>query len=47
MGDFVELGRAAVKEMPHGTLIVVSDCGHIPHLEKPLEFQQALMGFLR
>lgn len=46
MGDFVELGRAAVKEMPHGTLTVVSDCGHIPHLEKPREFQQALMGFL-
>jgi pimeloyl-ACP methyl ester carboxylesterase len=47
MGNFVELGRAAVKEMPHGTLVVVSDCGHIPHLEKPREFQQALIGFLR
>jgi pimeloyl-ACP methyl ester carboxylesterase len=47
MGDFVELGRAAAKEIPHGTLVVVSDCGHIPHIEKPREFQQALIGFLR
>jgi pimeloyl-ACP methyl ester carboxylesterase len=47
MGDFVALGRDATKDMPHGTLIVVSDCGHIPHLEKASEFQQALTSFLR
>jgi pimeloyl-ACP methyl ester carboxylesterase len=47
MGDFVQLGRAAVKEIPHGTLAVVPDCGHIPHIEKPRDFQQALIGFLR
>jgi pimeloyl-ACP methyl ester carboxylesterase len=47
MGNFVELGRTAVKEMPHGTLVVVPNCGHIPHIEKPQEFQQAIMGFLR
>jgi pimeloyl-ACP methyl ester carboxylesterase len=47
MGNFVELGRAAVKEIPHGTLVVVPDCGHIPHIEKPEEFKEALMGFLR
>ncbi len=47
MGNFVELGRAAVREIPHGKLVVVPDCGHIPHIEKPQEFQQALMGFLR
>jgi len=47
MGDFVALGRAAVSEIPHATLVVVSDCGHIPHLEKPREFQRALMTFLR
>jgi pimeloyl-ACP methyl ester carboxylesterase len=46
MGDFVDLGRAAAKEIPHGTLVVVPDSGHIPHLEKPREFQQALMAFL-
>lgn len=47
MGDFVELGRAAANEIPHGTLVVVPDCGHIPHIEKPQEFRQTLMGFLR
>jgi pimeloyl-ACP methyl ester carboxylesterase len=47
MGDFVALGRDAVKEIPRGGLVVVAECGHIPHLEKPREFQQALMEFLR
>jgi len=47
MGNFAEMGRAAVKEIPHGTLVVVSDCGHIPHIEKPQEFRKALMGFLQ
>jgi pimeloyl-ACP methyl ester carboxylesterase len=47
MGDFVALGRSAAIEIPHATLVVVSGCGHIPHLEKPREFQQALMAFLR
>jgi len=46
MGNFAEMGRAAVKEMPHGTLVVVPDCGHIPHMEKPQEFRKALMEFL-
>jgi pimeloyl-ACP methyl ester carboxylesterase len=46
MGNFVELGRAAAKDIPHGTLVVVPDCGHIPHIEKPHEFQQALTAFL-
>ena len=47
MGNFVELGRAAVREIPHGRLVVVPNCGHIPHLEKPQEFEQALNGFFR
>jgi len=47
MGNFVELGRAAARDIPHATLVVVPDCGHIPHLEKTLEFEQALLGFLR
>ncbi len=46
MGHIVELGRAAAKEIPHAELVVVPDCGHIPHLEKPQEFQQALLRFL-
>jgi pimeloyl-ACP methyl ester carboxylesterase len=46
MGNFVELGRAAARDIPHGTLVVVPDCGHIPHIEKPREFEQALAAFL-
>jgi pimeloyl-ACP methyl ester carboxylesterase len=46
MGNFVELGRAAAKDIPNGTFVVIPECGHIPHLEKLREFQQALMGFL-
>jgi len=46
MGNFPELARAAEKDIPHASLVVVPDCGHIPHIEKPGEFQQALMSFL-
>lgn len=46
MGDFVALGRAAAKEIPHAALVVVPDSGHIPHIERPKEFQQALLDFL-
>jgi len=46
MGNFVELWRAAAKDIPPATLVVVPDCGHIPHLEKTLKFEQALLGFL-
>lgn len=47
MGNFVELGNAAAKDIPHATLVVIPDCGHIPHIEKPLKFEQALLAFLR
>jgi pimeloyl-ACP methyl ester carboxylesterase len=46
MSNFVELGRAAAKEIPQGTLVVVPDCRHIPRIEKPREFEQALLAFL-
>jgi len=46
MGNFPELARAAAKVIPHAAVVVVPDCGHIPHLEKPGEFQRALTEFL-
>jgi pimeloyl-ACP methyl ester carboxylesterase len=46
MGRIAELARAAVKEIPHGTLVVVPRTGHIPHLERPAEFRQAVLEFL-
>jgi pimeloyl-ACP methyl ester carboxylesterase len=47
MGNFVELGRAAVKDIPHARLVVVPGSGHVPHLEKPAEFRAAVLEFLR
>jgi pimeloyl-ACP methyl ester carboxylesterase len=35
MGRFPELARQAAKDIPNGTAVVVPDCGHIPHIEKP------------
>ncbi len=29
------------------TEVIVADCGHAPHIEKPQEFQQALLPFLQ
>ncbi len=47
MGNFVELGRAAARDIPHGSLVVITGAAHIPHFEKADEFQRALLAFLR
>lgn len=47
MGNFVELGRAAARDIPHGSLVVIAGAAHIPHIEKADEFQRALLAFLR
>ena len=47
MGHFPELARQAAKDIPNGSAVVVPDCGHIPHLEKPEIFQKELLGFLK
>ena len=47
MGDFVALGRAAVRDIPHARLAIVPECGHIPHLERPATFFATLLQFLR
>jgi pimeloyl-ACP methyl ester carboxylesterase len=46
MGHIAELARAAAKEMPHGAVVVIPDCGHIPHIERPAEFKKAIFDFL-
>src|SRR5208282_2372114 len=33
MGNFVDLGRAAARDIPHGRLVVIAAAGHIPHIE--------------
>ncbi|MGD0968116.1 MAG: alpha/beta hydrolase [Candidatus Aquilonibacter sp.] len=47
MGNFPELAREAAADIPHGQFVIVSDSGHIPHLEQPEQFFAALLPFLR
>jgi pimeloyl-ACP methyl ester carboxylesterase len=46
MGHIAELAREAARDIPRGSVVVVPDCGHIPHLEYPEAFNRALLGFL-
>ncbi len=46
LGNWPVLGRDALKELPDGKLIEISDAGHVPHAEKPHEFDAALVAFL-
>jgi len=45
-GNFKQLGRAAAKAIPHATLIEFHHSGHVPHLEEPELFNNALLAFL-
>lgn len=46
LGRVAELAQKVIKEVPNGTLIVMPDTGHIPHIEQPDSFQKAVLGFL-
>jgi pimeloyl-ACP methyl ester carboxylesterase len=46
MGNFPELAQQAAKRIPKGSAIVVPNCGHIPHLEQPAVFHDAVLKFL-
>jgi len=46
MGNFPELAREAARDIPHVRVVVVPNCGHIPHLEQPEQFFAALVPFL-
>jgi pimeloyl-ACP methyl ester carboxylesterase len=47
LGDWPALGKKAAAAIPGARLVEVPDCGHIPHLEAPDRFREALLGFLR
>lgn len=47
LGQYPQLGKAAAKEIPHSTLVELENVGHIPHLEAPDVFHQALLNFLK
>jgi pimeloyl-ACP methyl ester carboxylesterase len=40
-------GEDFAKALPRGRLHVIEKCGHYPNIEKPAEFNQAVMNFLR
>jgi pimeloyl-ACP methyl ester carboxylesterase len=46
LGDFLTLSKEAANDIPDAKRVVVPECGHIPHLEKPKEFLVALLPFL-
>ncbi len=47
LGHWAELGREAIKDLPSGRLVEIERSGHIPHIERPAEFEMALTAFLR
>jgi pimeloyl-ACP methyl ester carboxylesterase len=47
LGHWAALGREAVKDLPHGRLVEIEGSGHVPHIERPNEFDMALTAFLR
>jgi pimeloyl-ACP methyl ester carboxylesterase len=38
--------RRAMRRLPHAELAVISECGHMAHVERPEEFLRALVPFL-
>ena len=38
--------REAVARLPQGSLAVIPDCGHMPHVERPERFLGVLRGFI-
>jgi 4,5:9,10-diseco-3-hydroxy-5,9,17-trioxoandrosta-1(10),2-diene-4-oate hydrolase len=38
--------RLAIDRLPHGTLALIGDCGHVPHVERPAETLRVLQPFL-
>lgn len=47
MGHVVELGKSLIKTVPHAQLVVINQAGHIPHLEQPQAFTDAVDKFLK
>jgi pimeloyl-ACP methyl ester carboxylesterase len=47
MGNYPELGKAAARDIPNSTLVELNNVGHIPHIEAPQRFHEALISFLR
>jgi pimeloyl-ACP methyl ester carboxylesterase len=44
-GQYPELGRATHAAIKGSSLVEVPDCGHIPHIQKPEQFRNAVAKF--
>jgi pimeloyl-ACP methyl ester carboxylesterase len=47
LGRYPELGRRAAAAVPGARLVELAGVGHVPHLEAPEAFLEALLAFLR
>jgi pimeloyl-ACP methyl ester carboxylesterase len=47
LGQYPQLGKDAARDIPHSKLVEIPNVGHIPHLEVPDQFNQAVLEFLR
>jgi pimeloyl-ACP methyl ester carboxylesterase len=46
LGNYPELGKKTAAKIPHAKLILIPNSSHIPHIEQPQAFYQALLPFL-
>ena len=46
LGNYPELGRKVVKQIPNAKLVEIEQCGHISHFEQPEKFHRGLLEFL-
>lgn len=46
MGRNAETAKSLVKQIPNGTLAIIPDAGHIPHIEQFDAFRRAVVAFL-
>ena len=47
LGQYPQLGKAAAQDIPGSKLVELKNVGHIPHLEAPQAFNEALMSFIK
>ena len=47
LGQYPQLGKAAANDIPNAKLIELENVSHIPHLETPEKFHDALLQFLK
>ncbi len=45
--DFQLIAQVLAANLPRARLLVMTDCGHVPPLERPEEFNRALVEFLQ